>query len=76
MVLDLTIAVPVIMALVQGFKGLGLPSKYAFLVAMAIGSVSFTFLGEGEMAMRVFEGIVAGLTASGLYSGVKSMVTT
>lgn len=70
--LDLTLAVPVIMAIVQGFKGLGLPSKFAFLLSTAIGGAGFYFLGDGEVGQRVFEGVVAGLTASGLYSGVKS----
>lgn len=73
--LDLTIAVPLIVALVQGFKGLGLPSKYAFLVSSTLGVVGFYFFADGVLGPRLFEGLVAGLTASGLYSGVNSLVT-
>lgn len=72
--MDLTIAVPVIMAIVSGIKGLGLPSKYAFLVSMALGAVGFYFLADGAVGPRLFEGVVAGLSASGLYSGSKAIV--
>lgn len=72
--IDLTLAVPVIVALVQGIKGLGLESKYAFLVSIALGMVGFYFLGDGEVGTRLFEGLVSGLSASGLYSGVTKMI--
>lgn len=72
--IDITLAIPVIVALVEGVKGLGLESKYAFLVSSALGVVGFYFLGDGEVGPRLFEGLVAGLSASGLYSGVTKMV--
>lgn len=72
--IDLTLAVPVIVALVQGIKGLGLESKYAFLVSIALGMGGFYFLGDGEVGPRLFEGLVSGLSASGLYSGVTKMI--
>lgn len=75
MLMDLTIAVPVILALVEGFKGIGLKSRYAFLVSVALGVLGFYFLGDGDTASRIFEGVVSGLSASGLYSGVKRTVS-
>lgn len=73
--MDFTIAVPVIIALVEGFKRLGMDSKYAFLLAMGFGTVMFYFLADGDLGPRIFEGVVSGLSASGLYSGGKAMLT-
>lgn len=69
---DFTVIVPVIVALVSGAKMMGLPSKFSPLLSVVFGVVAFSFLGDGEMAPRIFEGLVAGLSASGLYSGVKA----
>lgn len=74
MMIDLTILVPVIVAFVQGLKGIGLDSRYAFLVSIALGVVGMYFLGDGTVVSRVFEGVVSGLSASGLYSGVTKVM--
>lgn len=68
--MDITIAIPVITALVKGIKGLGLSSKYAFLVSVLLGVVGFYFMGDQDTVGNIFTGVVAGLSASGLYSGV------
>jgi len=69
---DITIMVPVILALVSGVKQAGMDSKWAPLLSIALGMVAFFFLADGEVGPRLFEGLVAGLSASGLYSGVKT----
>ena len=68
--IDLTIAIPVIVALVSAFKVAGLDSKFAPILAVLLGLAGFALIGEGSMAANLFEGVVAGLSASGLYSGV------
>ena len=70
--IDLTIAVPVIVAIVSAAKTAGLPSKIAALLSILLGVVGFYFIGSADLAANVFSGIVAGLTASGLYSGAKA----
>lgn len=71
--LDITIAVPVIVALVSILKTAGLDSRYAPLVSVLIGTVAFYFFGESvDIKTNLFVGLVSGLSASGLYSGAKT----
>ena len=71
---DFTIAVPVIIGLVEAIKRIGLSSNYAGIVSVLIGVVGFYFLADGEVGARVFEGIVSGLSAAGLYSTTKATI--
>ena len=63
--------IPVLVGLVTVAKEVGLPSKYAPLtsVVMGVGLVALT--GVAWQAF-VVQGIIAGLSASGLYSGTKA----
>lgn len=70
--IDLTIAVPVIMAIVSAAKTAGLPSKFAAIVSILIGVIGFYFMGSAEIVVNIFDGVLAGLAASGLYSGAKA----
>ena len=66
--------VPIILALVQAFKMIGLPSKYSPIASIGLGViVSFLFRSELDtMAHTILAGVIYGLSASGLYSGVKA----
>lgn len=66
--------VPVVVGLVQVFKGTGLNSKYAPILAIILGMSLATFLAENIVGV-VLGGIVVGLMASGLYSGTKTVMT-
>jgi hypothetical protein len=70
--ITIAIAVPVIIALVSAIKGVGLDSKYAPIVSILLGISFMAGGGEGTIFMKIFEGIIAGLSASGLYSGAKA----
>ncbi len=72
--IDLIIVVPVIVGLVQAAKNAGLRIKYAPLLAIGLGIAFFTTLGDLSLPQNLLSGIVAGLTAAGLYSGVKTVV--
>lgn len=65
--------IPATMGLVEVAKSAGLPSKYAPIVSLAIG----TCLGIGtsldNIGKGVIVGIAIGLSASGLYSGTKAL---
>ncbi len=72
----------VIVALVEGAKRLGLPARYAPLVAVALGLACglVAYLVRvvpslGGWAEAAGGGIVLGLVAAGLYSGTKSVVS-
>lgn len=73
--MDITLAVPVIVALVSAAKVAGLKSRFAPLLSISLGIVLFYFFGDNaEAGERLFVGILAGLSASGLYSGAKATV--
>lgn len=68
----MTIAIPIVMALVEVFKKTGLPDKFAPILSVALGmayTVSYTVLsGQGEPINSLYLGLVVGLSASGMYS--------
>lgn len=62
-----------IVGVVQVAKSSGLPGKFAPLLALGLGITAALFLSSTtELAMRIFEGVILGLSASGLYSGAKA----
>ena len=63
--------VPVILGLVQVVKSVGLPSKFAPLASLVIG-VGLVALTGASWQADIVQGIIAGLAASGLWSGSKS----
>jgi hypothetical protein len=66
--------IPVIIALVGLAKRLGLNQKFAPIVAVVLGlAAGFVYLAPGDSAKAVLLGLVAGLSATGLYSGVKNV---
>lgn len=73
--MDITLAIPVIVALVSAAKIAGLKSRFAPLLSVGLGMLLFFFFGDNtEVGTRVFMGILAGLGASGLYSGTKTTI--
>lgn len=73
------VLVPLILAVVQGIKLLIDPKyhKWAFLLSMVIGIIfSYLFANDTEsIKVALGQGIIAGLSASGLYSGSKATMT-
>ena len=63
----------IITSLTEGAKRMGMPSKFAWLLAVALGVVSgFVFpLGTSDIPSQVM-GLAYGLAASGLYEGLKN----
>lgn len=69
----------IIVAVVQILKGIGLPNKYAGLVAMLLGiAVGLAVYYEGTIEMTLltamFTGLATGLVASGAYSGTGALL--
>jgi hypothetical protein len=71
---DLIIAVPVIVAVVSAIKTAGLNTRWAPVLSIVLGLVFFFFWGELGIAENLFTGLLAGLSASGLYSGGKTVL--
>lgn len=66
--------VPLIIGLVEAFKMAGLSNKYTPLFSLFLGVVlGVAFLDNGDMASNLLVGIALGLSASGLYSGTKTL---
>jgi hypothetical protein len=65
--------VPIIVALVQVAKMLKVPNQYAPIVSIGVGIlISFLFGGGITIGQNILSGILYGLSASGLYSGIKT----
>ncbi len=67
--------IPLIVGVVESLKQIGLPSKFAAVVAVILGVViGIVYVAPGDIAKGVLVGLSLGLAASGLYSGVKNTV--
>lgn len=63
--------VPLVVGLVQIAKGAGLPVQYTPVLSLVAGVV-LSILIPQTLQEVVINGLVVGLSASGLYSGVKA----
>jgi hypothetical protein len=72
--IDFVTAVPLIIAIVEAAKMAGLPKRLTPLFSIALGVVGFYFVGDGDTAQRIVNGLIVSLTASGLYSTTKTTV--
>lgn len=65
------ILVSLIIGIVEVFKRAGLNIRYAPIVGLALGTFGAYFMFGGTVE-SVVQGLIAGLTASGMWSGVKT----
>lgn len=73
--IETTILIAVVVGLTEAIKQVGLPSKYSPLMSIGFG-IAFSFLTGGDsIQMMIFTGFIVGLSASGLFSGTKAVVT-
>lgn len=63
--------VPILIGLVEVVKGLGLSSRFAPLASLVLGIGLMYLVPDMTSKMIIIQGIIAGLVASGLYSGTK-----
>jgi len=69
------IATTATIALVQILKVSGLSKKYAPLVSLIIGVGTTMLFLQSASLTTIAIGIITGLSASGLYSGTKTVAT-
>ena len=72
--MQFVVLVPIVIGLVEAVKRAGMPSRYAPVLALFFG-VSGAYLITGALSgVEVIQGVIAGLSAVGLWSGVKSSI--
>ena len=74
-----TFLIPIVVALAQVVKGIGLDVKYVPLVDIFLGVLGAYFYvpsAHNNVPMGILIGIIIGLSASGLYSGGKNTINT
>ena len=65
------ILVPVVLGVTEVFKRVGMTSRFAPLLSLLLG-IGGGFLLGGFTTVAALQGIIAGLSACGLWSGVKA----
>lgn len=63
--------VPVIIGLVMAFRKVGLATKFAPILSIVTG-IALAYFFVDQSTASVLQGVVAGLMASGLWSGTKA----
>lgn len=66
------LSIPVLVAIIEMIKMAGLPSKYAPIVSVTIG-ILLGLLFSGVTTQGFGDGLIIGLSASGLYSAGKAV---
>lgn len=65
-------AVPIVLGLVQLIKITGLPTRFLPTVSVLVGIALVALIPELSWQTTIVQGIIAGLVASGLWSGSKA----
>jgi len=66
-------AVLLIMGIAELLKGLGFNPKFIPVINLILGLAAGIGLNTGDIVKGIFVGTAVGLSASGLYSGVKNV---
>jgi len=67
--------VPLIVGLVELLKQIGLPTEFAALASAIIGIlIGVFYIAPDNIPKGIIVGLSLGLTASGLYSGIRNTV--
>ncbi|MYL22053.1 hypothetical protein GLW04_19445 [Halobacillus litoralis] len=66
--------IPLVTAIVEMVKSLGMSKRYSMIVALLMGVVFGVFyIAPYDLKAGVIAGLVLGLSASGFYSGAKQI---
>lgn len=73
----LGLAIPATLGLVQVAKSAGLPDRWAGVAAVALGVllgalIRLAGVGGGSVGLAAIAGLVAGLSAAGVWSGTRA----
>ena len=66
--------IPLVIGLAEVIKKIGLNSKFVPLANLILGLIAgIIFLNPGDIRAGIIQGLFIGLSASGLYSGIKNV---
>jgi len=71
--IETSIIVVAIVGIAEALKIMGLPAKIVPLINIIIGVTAMLIWGAGTAQENALIGLIAGLTAGGLFSGGKSL---
>ncbi|WJE51149.1 holin [Bacillus cereus] len=71
--IEISVIIAVVVGLSQIAKTIGLQTKYIPLVNLTLGIVLGVLFLPQDLKMNVFQGIIIGLSASGLFDHTKIM---
>lgn len=72
---DDMVFIPIITAIVNIFKSLGINPKFAPLLSLGVGIIfAIFFSNEADIKFRVLKGIFLGLSSSGIYTHGKGFM--
>lgn len=70
------VIVPIIVGLVQAIKMTAIPERYSPVISILVGVLIAFVTGQGDpWGHSVLAGLIYGLSASGLYSGTKALLS-
>lgn len=69
--ISLAVIIGIVVGLSQIIKTIGLQTKYIPLLNLTLGIVLGVLFLDGEIKTNVFQGIIIGLSASGLFDHTK-----
>lgn len=70
---EMSIIVAVIIGLSEAFKSIGVIKKWIPIINIILGiGAGLAFMNTGDIKEAILQGLIAGLTASGLFSTVKN----
>ncbi|PEE81752.1 holin [Bacillus toyonensis] len=70
---SLAVMIGIVVGLSQIVKTIGLQTKYVPLLNLTLGIVLGVLFLDGDIKKNVFQGIIIGLSASGLFDHTKIM---
>ncbi|MCU5608334.1 holin, partial [Bacillus paranthracis] len=70
---SLAVMIGIVVGLSQIVKTIGLQTKYVPLLNLTLGIVLGVLFLDGDIKTNVFQGIIIGLSASGLFDHTKIM---
>lgn len=69
------LTIPAVVAIIEALKLAGLPSRFAPIASIALGmGMGVLFIDGNAVVANAAVGILIGLSASGLYSGGKTLM--
>ena len=71
--IELGVIISIVIALSEIVKHMGFPVRFIPVINILLGIIAMFIWNEDHWKTNLLNGLIAGLTASGLFSGAKNM---